>query len=1499
MVPSFRLPARYELLAQLGRGGGGEVWAVRDRVDHRRCALKVLAADAGQAEALALVHEAVTLSGLEGLGVPRVLGFGCLPGTARTFLVRELVDGRSLEEVLADPSPLDARTWLEPLASAIDQLTILHRAGLLHGDIKPANVIVTDDKTGTLVDLGLATQWREGGTKARGLSPRYAAPEVRSGTTLTVRSEVYSVGATLAEALELRRGDLDDRTLGALLRICARATEPRPEARYPSIDELASALKSAANLETKAIGTAWPVLGIEAAAKLLTERVLALGKGEILCLSGPRRSGRSTLLRRLAWTLGVMSVPVVDVPAETDSGMTARDVLEAACEEWLVAPSGERSLPGTRLLVTMDDIAMQKEDARAALRDALQLGARLVVVGDRASCTDLGALSVVDFDVPPLDGASSKELIQRAMPSLADRLAERLIQRAEGRPGTLRSMVDRLEGHAITSEQELDALLDSAAGIADDTLSLEQALDTGRFDRAAELLARRGPAESDDERVSWAVAMAKVHLARGHAAEAAAVLDAAPHPQASVETRRTWTLARARTHVRLGEYTSALALTEPGESVAPQDALAAEALAVRGLALAFVGEEPRGRSLIEHAITLAQTANSSRVEAISHVSLAIAYQRAGRARDARLSYEAALSSAERARDASTLATARLNLAGIAKADGDLAQALGHFEAALDMGRRSGGLVVVQQALLNLANLDLYLGRYAKAAASIERLATHRETLAPHARAQLWGLEAELASRLGETDRAAEFYARSAEAYSSVGRPVDAAESQLESMLMRLGGRSSDAVPNDDGIQRELDALGREMGTGGFKEHEAIAEIVRGMLAMVRGDDAAARGHFDSAIKHATSSGQHEWLWRAFEARGKLAASQGASALARRDTDEALALLEQTAAKLPRDLREVFWNDPRRSALRQAHASTHFHTDARSTFPTGNEGAPYDSSGLGRWNGTAPFVGSSRTSLGTPMPAEDRLQRIFEITRDLAHERDVERLLERVTEYAVGLLRAERGWIVLTNEQGELVARARSYPQSDEAHQSFSRSIAERVIREGEPVIATSAGDDARLASAVSVHKLRIQSVACVPIRGAPPAGETIGALYLETRLRPNVRFKDELPTLAAFADQAAIAIENARLVEELKRRSSELQQTNKELADAKARLAERLSLRKEQLASARRDLKQVRQELSSHFGYAGIVGTSAAMRKVYALLERIRGTDVPVLITGESGTGKEVIAKAIHATGPRSRAPFLGVNCGAIPAALLESELFGHVRGAFTGADRDRKGLFQEAERGTIMLDEIGEMPLKMQAGLLRVLQERAVRPVGAVTESPCDARVIAATNRGLAAMVAEGTFREDLFYRLNVIELKIPPLRERTDDIPALVDHFLTVFAARHGRPRRSIDRDAMRRLQAYEWPGNVRQLEHTLLNAWLLCDGEEIMPGDIDLPAAAKRASTTQTGASSPRPGTKSEFVSDEKAKILDALAKAGWNRVQAAKLLGIPRRTLYRRLHEYGIV
>jgi DNA-binding NtrC family response regulator len=326
----------------------------------------------------------------------------------------------------------------------------------------------------------------------------------------------------------------------------------------------------------------------------------------------------------------------------------------------------------------------------------------------------------------------------------------------------------------------------------------------------------------------------------------------------------------------------------------------------------------------------------------------------------------------------------------------------------------------------------------------------------------------------------------------------------------------------------------------------------------------------------------------------------------------------------------------------------------------------------------------------------------------------------------------------------------------------------------------------------------------------------------------------------------------------------------------------------------RTKVARLQREVEERFGLGSIIAKSQAMRDVIAMVQRIAGSTASVLVTGESGTGKELIARAIHYNSTRSAGPFVGVNLAAVPEGLIESELFGHKKGAFTDARADKNGLFVEADGGTIFLDEIGELALPLQAKLLRALQEHEVRPLGATKNQRVDVRVVAATNKQLEAMLADGSFREDLYYRLNVIHLDLPPLRSRPEDIVPLAEHVLASLGAKQSPPRRMrLAPEAQQLLLTYNWPGNVRELMNVLERGVALCQGELI--SDEDLPAQIReRKAADFLGAAVARRMTLADL---EREFIEAVLADEAGNKTRAAQRLGLDRKTLYRKLDEYA--
>jgi len=337
--------------------------------------------------------------------------------------------------------------------------------------------------------------------------------------------------------------------------------------------------------------------------------------------------------------------------------------------------------------------------------------------------------------------------------------------------------------------------------------------------------------------------------------------------------------------------------------------------------------------------------------------------------------------------------------------------------------------------------------------------------------------------------------------------------------------------------------------------------------------------------------------------------------------------------------------------------------------------------------------------------------------------------------------------------------------------------------------------------------------------------------------------------------------------------------------------------------NANTEARQLRERLRLSQGLGAMIGRSAEMEKLYRILSKVAQSTHPVLILGESGTGKELVARTIHAYGPNSEKPFLPVDCGSLVPTLVESELFGYVKGAFTGANRSKDGLLVSAEGGTVFLDEIGELTLDLQAKLLRALQEREVRPVGGTHRVPIKARIVAATNRDLAAMVEKGTFRKDLFYRLNVVNLRLPALRDRREDIPPLTAHFLDRISRERGT-KFTLSDEALRTMLRHDWPGNVRELENAVERACALSSGPIIHLGDLPTQLqqqglAVHRTAEVAASAESDSEGQSVVPLADlERQAILGAIRALHGDKLQAARLLGIGKTTLYRKLKEYGI-
>ncbi|SEK71230.1 transcriptional regulator, NifA subfamily, Fis family [Stigmatella aurantiaca] len=486
--------------------------------------------------------------------------------------------------------------------------------------------------------------------------------------------------------------------------------------------------------------------------------------------------------------------------------------------------------------------------------------------------------------------------------------------------------------------------------------------------------------------------------------------------------------------------------------------------------------------------------------------------------------------------------------------------------------------------------------------------------------------------------------------------------------------------------------------------------------------------------------------------------------------------------------------------------------------------------------------------GVPGRELAMLRRLTAFSERLLGSYDLDRILESLMDEAIEVTRADKGFLILmeSNEPRVKVARNLSRENIEDAVEKLSDSIIAKVVKEQKPLILADAIDAPEFKASESVVNLKVHSVMCVPLMHK---GSLFGLIYVGNDRLVNRFEPKSLDMLTIFAAQASLILHNALLVNDLKLDNTELR---KKLEDQR---------------------------------YGDIIGACQGMKEVYKRIDKIALTDISVLITGETGTGKELIAREIHRHSPRAKGPFITINCGAIPENLLESELFGHVKGAFTGAVATRPGKFQAAIGGTLFLDEIGELPLQLQVKLLRALQEKVVYKVGDNRGEPVDIRVVAATNKVLEEEVKRSTFREDLYYRLNVVTLKLPPLRERGEDVQVLGKFFLQKYSKEFNSKVRGFTPAATVAMKKYAWPGNIRELENRIKKASVLADKPLLGADDLDL-------KPENLEPIMPLLQAKEEF---QKRYINEVLARNNGNRTKTAKDLGVDPRTIFRHLEK----
>jgi len=964
-----------------------------------------------------------------------------------------------------------------------------------------------------------------------------------------------------------------------------------------------------------------------------------------------------------------------------------------------------------------------------------------------------------------------------------------------------------------------------------------------------------------------------IRLRRGDVEAARALFDRAEGELGTVgttEERARLLDASARARLERGDPDGAEAKAEAALALAGPDLpddLRSLLLGTLGTVAFQRGDHTTAHDRLTAAVEAARRSERGDLVRRALSALAAVLARTGRWQESEAMERECLDEAERSRDLWGITASLANLATLQCGRGDYGAARSGLERAFEIHRRLGSPLGQAQTAVGLGACDEVLGRWDEAEASyrlaLDLLGDAHGHAAIDARAALGNL----LRKRGDLDRAERSLFDTLDAARGTGEaPL------VASVLLSLALLERDRERLDE-ARRHLDQVVQTLSEGGATDGlgRALADSAELAFRM---------GEFERCERETAEAGH---LARGLGDRHTLARIQGLQARLShhaRQTGEADRLFEDAVRALSDigavyDLGRCYYEWGVRT-LEKARAAARLGTAARLFERIGALRELERTRGVLERIATkaaAEAAGAAPLGLG--------VIGLYEVSRIVNSTRDLSAVLEDIVDLALKRLNAERGMILLadpvTGRLSVRVARNLKTGREDEA-EAISRSVVERVVADGRSVSSADARVDPRFQGRASIHVHAIVSFLCVPLLVKERAS---GAIYVDHRNAPRLFSESDGAFLEAFADLAAVAIENARLVEEL----------------LEARL--RLSVENESLKA----------NLGRGWNLDALVGRSEAAKRVKATLPRAAAGPVTVLIRGESGTGKNLVARILHALSPRAQGPFIQFNCAALPETLAESELFGHEKGSFTGADRKKPGRFELAQGGTIFLDEIGKTSLGIQGKLLRVVEDKEFERVGGTQTLKADTKIISATNLDLEAAIKRNEFREDLFYRLNVVPIELPPLRSRLEDLPALVEHFVVKLSRDLGADPRRLDSEVLDLFARYPWPGNIRELEATLHRALVLTPGEKLGADDFPwilespLLSAGRLPAARLAGPAEPEHAVDPEYFEArisglERDLIERALAESGGKIREASRRLGLARNTLKAKMAKYGL-